>query len=72
MGTQAVYQAAQPIFNFLGAPNNNAIHFREGEHGFLAGDFDVLLDFADKMLFNEVVDGDFYMTPFTFQAPIPY
>ncbi len=72
MGTQAVYQAAQPIFNFLGAPTNNAIHFREGEHGFLAGDFDVILDFADKMLLNQTVDGEFYMTPFTFQASIPY
>lgn len=32
LGTQATYLAAQPVFDLLGAPANNALHFRERRH----------------------------------------
>ncbi|MCA9151260.1 MAG: hypothetical protein KDA92_18240, partial [Planctomycetales bacterium] len=31
-GTRATTQAAQPVFDLLGVPENNAIHFRPGQH----------------------------------------
>jgi len=71
-GTQAVYEATIPVFAFLGALNNNAIHYRGGFHAFSEEDFNVLLDFADKMLLGKDITGDFYMTPFKFVAPIEY
>lgn len=71
-GTQAVYEATIPVFVFLGAQNNNAIHYRGGFHAFSEEDFNVLLDFADKMLLSKDITGEFYMTPFKFEAPIEY
>lgn len=47
LGTQAAWEAAQPVFDWLGAPQANAVHFREGAHAQLAEDFACLLDFAD-------------------------
>ena len=52
IGTAAAYREAQPVFDFLGVPENNAMHFREGEHDQLPEDFRVLLDFADHHLFG--------------------
>ncbi|MHA1731896.1 MAG: alpha/beta hydrolase family protein [Promethearchaeota archaeon] len=72
IGTQAVYEASQPVFDFLGVPENNAIHFRDGGHGFKEEDFSVLLDFADKALQGRDVTGDFYMEPFEMDFPIDY
>lgn len=46
-GNKAAFEAAQPVFDFLGVPKHNAMHIREGEHGQLAEDFRALLDFAD-------------------------
>lgn len=72
-GTQAIYEATQPVFEFLDAAKNNAIHYRQGGHAFTEEDFEVILDFADKMLFDEEVSGDFYMTPFdSVDFPIDY
>lgn len=48
-GTQRAWQAAQPVFDFLGAPDNNLIHVREGGHDQLTPDFAVLLDVADHV-----------------------
>lgn len=73
LGTQAVYEASQPVFDFLGASANNALHFREGGHGFLPADFEVLVAFMERaVLGNASATGDFYMTPFDFDAPIEY
>jgi hypothetical protein len=30
------------------------------------------LDFADKFLFNKEIEGDFYMTPYSYTSPIEY
>lgn len=70
IGTQAMYQASQPVFDLLGVLENNAIHYRLGGHGFLAEDFSVLLNFADKMLLGKSVSDEFYMTPYDFEVPI--
>lgn len=48
LGTQTTYLAAQPVFDLLGAPANNALHFREGGHDQTAEDYVALLDFADR------------------------
>lgn len=47
LGTQATYLAVQPVYDFLGAGANNAIHFRAGGHDQLPEDYAALLDFAD-------------------------
>ena len=72
IGVQAIYEASQPVFDYLGVSKNNAIHFREGGHGFLAEDFAALLNFADNMLLGITIDYDFYMTPFDIEFPINY
>lgn len=53
IGTAAAYREAQPVFDFLRVPENNAMHFREGEHDQLPEDFRVLLDFADHHFFGK-------------------
>lgn len=73
LGVQAVYEAAQPVFDYLGAGANNYIHFRNGGHGFLEEDFTALLDIADNRLLGQgELDDDYYMTPFNMQFPINY
>ncbi|HOZ49516.1 MAG TPA: hypothetical protein PLO37_14000 [Candidatus Hydrogenedentes bacterium] len=47
LGTQATFLAVQPVFDFLGASDHSAIHFRKGGHDQLPEDFRALLDFAD-------------------------
>ncbi|MBN2155019.1 MAG: hypothetical protein JW776_03155 [Candidatus Lokiarchaeota archaeon] len=71
-GTQAIYKATELVYEFLGKIENNALHYRKGRHGFLQGDFLVLLDFADKMLVGKEITGDFYMTPYTYDIPIDF
>lgn len=46
-GTQATWQAAQPVFDLLGAPANNALYFRPGGHDTTTEDWEALLDYAD-------------------------
>jgi len=74
IGTQAMYEAAQPVFDFLGAPKNNGLHFREGGHSYLPSDFEDVLDFADQRLLDKTVANadDFYMTPYAQSFPIDY
>jgi len=71
-GTQTIYQATNLIYEFLGQKDNNGIHYREGGHGFTQEDFNVLLDFADKMLMEKEISGDFYMTPYNYKIPVEY
>jgi hypothetical protein len=46
-GTQAVWMAAQPVFDFLGVSQDNRCHFRPGGHNQRPEDYEVLLDVAD-------------------------
>lgn len=70
VGTQAIYEATDIVYQFLGLEENNAIHYRHGGHGFTAEDFTALLGFADKMLLEKDISGDFYMTPYDVDFPI--
>jgi hypothetical protein len=72
VGTQAIYQAAQPVFNLLGVPLHNAIYYRDGGHSYTAADFNVVLDFADFMWFNATISAAdrFWQQPFPFQVSV--
>ena len=58
-GTQQTYLAAKEVFDFLGAGDRIGIYFREGKHEHNEADFNVLLDFADKVLFGRTVERRF-------------
>ncbi|MGI6458907.1 MAG: hypothetical protein ACOX5J_02230 [Candidatus Hydrogenedentales bacterium] len=53
IGTAAAWRAAQPVFDFLEVPENNAMHFREGKHAHLPEDYEALLDFSDHHFFGK-------------------
>ncbi len=44
------YVASQPVYKFLGAPENLGIHFRPGGHSLSEDDWTAILDFADARL----------------------
>jgi hypothetical protein len=46
LGNQAAFLGAMPVYEFLGVPENNMMHFREGNHDQLPPDFKLLLDVA--------------------------
>ncbi|MHA1277401.1 MAG: alpha/beta hydrolase family protein [Candidatus Helarchaeota archaeon] len=72
IGTQAIYEATIPIYEFLNATVKNAIHYRSGGHAFTAQDFEVLLNLSDKLLLGKNISGNFYMTPYDMDFPIEY
>ncbi len=72
IGTQAIYEATNPVYEFLNATVNNSIHYRSGGHAFNEHDFTVLLDLSDKLLLGKSISGDFYMTPYDISFPIKY
>lgn len=47
LGTQQMWRAAQPVFDFLGVPGNNRIYFREGGHAMTPCDWVAYLDYCD-------------------------
>lgn len=54
-GTQITWRAAQEVFDFLGIPEKNALHFREGKHEFQATDWLAIVDFCDEMFFGKEI-----------------
>ncbi len=52
-GTYLTYLAAQKVFDWMGVPEHNAIHWREGGHGQLEEDWLALFDYCDKLFFNK-------------------
>jgi len=52
-GTQVTHTAAKEVFNFLGAGDKVAIHFREGKHEQNRSDFETLVDYADKVFLRK-------------------
>ncbi len=62
-GTQTAWAAAQPVFEFLGVPENNLCHFREGGHDQRREDYVVLLDVADWYFRDKKLDVDFSKVP---------
>ena len=63
-GTQWAWRAAQPVFDFLGVPKNNLIHFRAGNHDQLSEDFSVLLNVADHVFHGKALEEDLQAPPF--------
>ena len=58
-GTQQTHLAAREVFDFLGACERIAIHFREGKHEQSRADWQALLDFADHLLLGKPLQGAF-------------
>ena len=52
-GTYLTWQAAQPVFDLLGAGENNCVMYREGGHAFGEEDWGYLLDFCDWRFFGK-------------------
>jgi hypothetical protein len=44
------YQAARPVYAFLGVPDHLGINFRPGRHMLAPADWEAILDFSDKYL----------------------
>lgn len=53
IGTQHGYLASRPVFRWLGVPERNGIHFREGGHEQSREDWHTLLDFADRVFYGK-------------------
>lgn len=49
-GTELCRDAAQRVYEFLGVPERNGIHFRNGGHAFNRDDWSALIDFCDIVL----------------------
>ena len=64
LGTQATFEAAQGVFDLLGAGDRQGQHFRPGGHDQLAEDWRALADFADRLFFGKPTMRDFKQTPF--------
>ena len=76
-GSQQTHLAAKEVFDFLGAPNKIAIHFRPGGHQHNLDDFQTLLDFADGLFFGKPTTRKFNELAFpnapkvwSWQAPV--
>lgn len=52
-GTYLTWQAAQPVFDLMGAGGNNCVIYREGGHAFGDVDWKMLLDFCDWRFFGK-------------------
>lgn len=57
-GTQVTWRAAQEVFDFLGVPEKNALHFREGKHEFQALDWLAIADFCDEMFYGKISENN--------------
>ena len=49
-GTELCRDAAQKVFEFLGVPERNGFHIRNGGHAFNRDDWSALIDFCDIVL----------------------
>ncbi|MEZ6054825.1 MAG: hypothetical protein R3C02_26220 [Planctomycetaceae bacterium] len=54
VGNESTSRAAQPVFDLLGTADNNALHFREGQHDLTPADWTAILDFADWKFHDKV------------------
>jgi glycerophosphoryl diester phosphodiesterase len=62
-GTVAAWMAAQPVYDFLGVPDRNRCHFREGGHDQNAEDYAVLRDAAEWYFRDKPLENDFSKRP---------
>jgi hypothetical protein len=63
-GTCAAFLATQPVYDFLGVPDANGIHVREGGHYQGEEDIDALREFADWHLYGVAPSRDFHAIPY--------
>ncbi len=69
-GTQHGWMAAQPVYDFLGAGENNLIHVRAGGHDQLTEDFAVLLEAASAHFSGKAAPATCRQAPFPELAPL--
>ena len=69
-GTQHGWMAAQPVYDFLGAGENNLIHVRAGGHDQLAEDFAVLLEAASAHFSGKAAPATCRQAAFPTLAPL--
>jgi hypothetical protein len=65
-GTQFTYEAAQSVYEFLGTPERQGIHWREGGHAQSDIDWMALLDFCDVHVRGVARDRSFDALPFEY------
>ena len=68
IGTRRSFDAAQEVFELLGVPQNQAIHWRPGGHGQTEVDWAALLDFCDRVFFGKTSDRQFNNWPVSSEA----
>jgi hypothetical protein len=69
LGNQAAFLGAMPVYNFLGVPENNMMHFRQGNHDQLPSDFKVLLDVAAHYFENYARPDNLCVLPYPDYIP---
>jgi hypothetical protein len=57
------------VYEELGVPARNGLHYRDGTHDQLATDFHALLDFADLHLNGEACARSFQILPYPAAPP---
>lgn len=70
-GSRLTFEAAREVYKFLGAGDKIGINYREGGHEQGRPDWNVLLDYADKVFLGKATDRNFDMNPFP-DAKRPY
>jgi len=70
-GSQVSHAAAKEVYDFLGAGDKIAIHFREGKHEQNLQDWKTLMDFADQVFYGKQVATKFNNLAFP-HAPRPW
>jgi hypothetical protein len=62
-GTRLTHEAARAVYRLLNAEDRIGICYREGGHGHLPRDWEVLLDFADSRFYGKPPARDFAANP---------
>ncbi len=62
-GTALTHRAAEPVFEWLGAGERIAMHWREGGHAQGEEDWEALFDFCDFIFFDKPTDRAFEVNP---------
>lgn len=57
-GTQLAWEDSQPLFDLLGIPEKNGIHYREGTHAHNEEDWQALLTYCKFLWFGEPLTED--------------
>ena len=69
VGTQATFEAAQVVFDWLAAKENQGLHWRPGGHMQSLEDWLALLDFCDRYYFGKPSARNLVQLPNPAQAP---